>query len=118
MIMHNQDLINRAYQLAQDYVSKQGFKKANLQEVLFLNKIPEDLANEVVANLQHEDLMARKQKGKKHLLYGVILLGLSIAIALGSYIISGESRIALSGVILVPGIAYTGAGLWELWDKE
>ncbi len=115
--MHNQDLINRAYQLAQDYVSKNGFKKADLQEVLFLNKIPEDLTNEVVANLQHEDLMARKQKGKKHLLYGVILLGFAISLAVGSYVISGESRIALAGFIFVPGIAYTAAGLWELGDK-
>ena len=116
--MHNQELINRAYRLGQDYVAKNGFKKADMQEVLFLNKIPEDLANEVVANLQQQDLHNRKQMGKKHLTYGVILLVLSIAIAVGSYVISGESRIALAGITFVPGLAYTGAGLWEIWEDD
>lgn len=113
---YNQDLINQAYQIGQAFVLQHGFQKMELTDKLLLKKIPEDLANEVVLNLELEDKEKRKKKAKKHVLYGVLLLLVSILIGVGSMIYTENMYIVFAGTTFVPGLAFTAMGLWELFD--
>ncbi len=114
--MTKNELINRAFQLGQIFLSKKGFKKYEMEEYLMMNKIPERLAHEVIKHIEIDLKLKRKKQAKKRLYYGVTILVLTGLVIVGFYIYAGEWFLFVPGVAIVPGLGLLLAGAWEFLE--
>lgn len=113
---YNQDLINQAHQICQKFLREKDFDKMDMIDKLLLENIPIDLAQEVVSDYEINPKQVKKDKGKRHLTYGMALLFISVVITVAFYVFTGTVYIVLTGLTIVPGVAYIVAGLWEMID--
>ena len=114
---YNQDTINEAYLIAKRFIKKNGFKKHDLRDRLFLGKVPEDLIEKVIEDFELEEKIVIKKKAKKHLIYGVLLLIISVLITIVSYYYTAGVSLLFTGFTAVPALAFTISGAWDLIQK-